>query len=177
MCMRALLLSTMLAAALAACGEARVPDEAAAAEPTQIMGQFRAASDNARAMLGDVGVERAGLIFAHGAVFYTRTLDRRMGADSIAQGGDSYAAIALGPSDLHVQLRRVTEARGGDHLCSDTAPTYVALVHEARPASFTLLVFSGEEPPGPQSTRSRLCGSFRYDAPHGARTREGVVLY
>lgn len=174
--MRALLLTVMLAASLAACGEARTPDLADTG-PSAVMGQFRAASDNARSQLGDVSVERAGLIFAGGAVFYTRTLDPRVGADAVAQGGDSYASIALGPSDLRVELRRVTEALHAGAICGDGAPAYIALVHEERPASFTLLVFSGDEPPGPAATRSRLCASYRYDAPQGARTREGVVLY
>jgi hypothetical protein len=39
-----------------------------------------------------------------------------------------------------------------------------------------MLVFTGEEPPGPQAVGSRVCASFRYAAPEGARTREGVVL-
>ena len=40
----------------------------------------------------------------------------------------------------------------------------------------SLLVFSGDEPPGPEALHSRVCARFGYAAPDGARTREGVVL-
>jgi hypothetical protein len=40
----------------------------------------------------------------------------------------------------------------------------------------SMLVFSGDEPPGPEATHSWVCASFRYEAPEGARTREGIVL-
>jgi hypothetical protein len=177
--MRALLLPLMLVAALTACGEARSLDgeAAAAAAPASLTGQFKAASETARAATGDVGVERAGLIFSHGAALYTRTLDPRRGADLTARDGDSYAAIAVGPSDLQVELRRVIDVTEADGLCGDDAPTYVALVYETRAAAFTLLVFAGDEAPGPNATQSRLCARYAYTAPHGARTREGVVLW
>jgi hypothetical protein len=38
------------------------------------------------------------------------------------------------------------------------------------------LVFSGEEPPGPDATQSRLCLTLGFAARDGARTRQGVVL-
>ncbi len=176
--MRALLLPLMLVAALAACGEARNLDgQAIAAEPTRLLGQYKAVSETAREALGDVGVERAGLIFSSGAALYTRTLEPRRGGDATARDGLSYAALAVGASDLQVELRRVIDTADADALCGADAPTYVALVHQARTAAFTLLLFAGAEPPGPQSTQSRLCASYAYAAPHGARTHEGVVLW
>lgn len=176
--MRALLLPLMLVAALTACGEARNSDgEAAAAEPPRILGQYKAASETARALLGDVGVERAGLIFSSGAALYTRTLEPRRGADATARDGLSYAALAVGSSDLEVELRRIIDTTQADALCGGDAPTYVALVQPPRAPGFTLLLFAGDEPPGPQATQSRLCASYAYVAPHGARTYERVVLW
>lgn len=174
--MRASLLPVMLVAALTACGEARNSDTAEASEMPRLVGHYKAASANARAITGDVGIERGGLIFSRGQVLYTRTLEGRRGGEMTAQGGDSYAAIALGPSNLRVELRRVTDATSAAGLCPGATPAYIALVHEEFPSGVTLLVFSGAEPPGPQATRSQLCASFAYQAPHGARTREGVVL-
>jgi hypothetical protein len=172
----------VLAAALAACsGEASVPQgEAQAAEPTALMGQYRAASDTARVVTGDVSIERGGLIFDKGVVLYTRVLSPRRGYDRIARDGDSYAAVAVGAADLTVELRRVTEQRiaaAGHGLCGDDAPGYIALAYEARATQVTLLVFAGDEPPGPDATQSRLCATYAYAAPSGARTRQGVVLY
>jgi hypothetical protein len=176
--MRASLLPLMLMAALTACGEARTHDgEAIAAEPARVLGQFKAASETARAATGDVGVERAGLIFANGAALYTRTLEPRRGGDLTTRAGDSYAALAVGSAELQVELRRVLDTVAADGVCAGGAPSYVALVHEERPSSFTLLVFSGDEAPGPRATESRLCARYAYSAPQGARTREGVVLW
>lgn len=175
--MRALLLPVMLAA-LSACGEARVAAGAAQADaPARALGHFKANSQTARMLAGDVGIERGGLIFARGAVLYTRTLAPRRGGDLIARDGDSYAAAALGAADMLVELRRVTQETGeGARLCGEAGVAYVALVHEARAAAVTMLMFAGDEPPGPEATQSRLCGTFGFAAPSGARTREGVVL-
>lgn len=143
------------------------------------MGEFRAVSETARMKTGDVAIERGGLIFARGVTLYTRVLAPRRGADLIARDGDSYAAAVLGPSELQVELRRVNEqVLTGDaqSLCGAEAPAYVALVHDARATSVTLLAFAGEEAPGPDATQSRLCGAYGYAAPDGARTREGVLL-
>ncbi|MBL8530576.1 MAG: hypothetical protein JNK94_02475 [Hyphomonadaceae bacterium] len=175
--MRALLLPLMVAA-LAACGEARTPSgEAEAAEAPRPIGQYRAVSETARVVTGDVAIERGGLIFSRGTVLYTRTLAPRRGYDPVAHGGTSYAALALGPPDVFVELRRVVEESGaGPRLCGDERAGYVALVHEGRPSAVTLLVFAGDEPPGPMARQSRVCGSYGYSAPHGVRTRDGIVM-
>lgn len=168
--------------ALAACGEAAAPAaeaQAPSAEPVALSGEYKATSNTARHIAGDVMIERGGLRFSSGVILYTRVLNPRRGGDVIAKGGDTYAAAALGPGNLTIELRRVTEQvvpadRVG--LCGAQAPQYIALAYEERATSVTLLVFSGDEPPGPDATQSRVCASFRYNAPHGARTREGVVL-
>lgn len=176
--MRALLLPLMLVAALTACGEARNIDsgEAAAAEMAPILGQFKAASEDARALLGDVGVERAGLIFANGGALYTRTFASRRGDELSAAGGRTFAAIASGVPDMQVELRRVIDTTELEALCGDEPASYVALAHDARGARFSLLVFSGDEAPGPAATQSRLCASYAYALSLGPHMREGVVL-
>lgn len=162
--------------ALAACAPA---PQSEASQTMALAGQYRAASDSARHTTGNLSIERGGLLFDKGIVLYTRTLDPARGLDRIARDGDSYAAIVVGPAELNVELRRVTEQTlqaGAKSLCGDDTPAYVALVSEERATTVTLLVFAGDQPPGPTATRSRLCASFAYAAPDGARTREGVVL-
>jgi hypothetical protein len=168
----------LLAAAVAGCGAAE-RDTANAAGPAVLTGEFRAASDAAERITGDVSIERGGLIFGKGVVLYTRVLEPRRGADAIARDGDSYASIALGPSSLRVELRRILEqnlADGAAGLCGDADPSYVALAHDERATSVTVILFAGHEPPGPNATSSRLCGAFGFAAPDGARTRQGVLL-
>ena len=65
---------------------------------------------------------------------------------------------------------------GAVGLCGAEQPQYVALAHDERATTVTLLVFAGDEPPGPDALGSRVCARFGYAAPDGARTREGVVL-
>jgi hypothetical protein len=171
--------AVLLIVMVAACDVPRAGD-LSSPTPDVLMGQYKAASDSARQLTGDVSIERGGLVFAKGVVLYTRVLDPRRGGDLIARDGDTYAAAALGPSDLAIELRRVTEQTvqdGARGLCGEERPQYVALAYgRARAAEVTLLAFAGEEPPGPSATRSRVCAAFAYAAPDGARTRQGVVL-
>lgn len=174
--MRALLLPLILMAALTACGEARnAVGGAEAAEPAPMLGQFKAMSDDARAVLGDVGVERAGLIFSRGGAVYTRLLAGRAGGEPIAPEGRSFAAFADGLADTQVELRRVVDTAALAPLCGAERASYLALVHDGRRARFTLLVFAGEEAPGARAQESRLCGAYAY-ALAGPHMREGVVL-
>lgn len=164
--------------ALAACGEAESARDAAPAADV-LIGDYRAASNTAHAITGDLAIERGGLMFAKGVILYTRTLEPRRGGDLTARNGATYAAAALGPGDLVIELRRVTEQivpEGGVGLCGASRPQYVALAHQGRATSVTVLVFSGDEPPGPDALNSNLCATYNYHAPDGARTREGVVL-
>lgn len=172
------LLAAIFCAALAACGQ--TSDGAASASvPDVLTGEFRAASDTARQLTGNLSLERGGLIFDKGVVLYTRTLRPRAANERIAQNGDSYSAILVSPADLMIDLRHVTEETltgNAASLCGEDEPAYVAIAPEDRSTSLTVLVFAGNEPPGPEATGSRLCGAFKYVAPSGARTREGVVL-
>lgn len=172
-------LAALLFVALAACGQTPAAREDAESAYQPLDGRYEAASDTALHFTGGVAIERAGLMFDKGAILYTRVLEPRRGYDVIARGGDSYAAVAVGPGDLVVELRRVTGQtlrEGAPSLCGEERPQYVALAYEPRAASVTMLVFSGEEPPGPRATQSRLCATYGYSAPEGARTRAGVVL-
>lgn len=177
--MRALLLPVMLAV-LTACGEARNPGgEAEASVPASPLGAYKAESASAESVTGGVVIQRGGLTFQKGVIIYTRTLDPRRGSDLMARGGDSYAAAALGPEALRIELRHVSEQiadAAGEGLCGADAPTYVALAFQEHGASVTVLVFAGAQAPGPDATDSRLCATYVYGALDGARTRQGVVL-
>lgn len=175
--MRALVLPLLLAA-LAACTDAGGAD-AHQAGPAVLTGEYVAASSTAREATGGVSVERGGMLFEKGVTLYTRTLNPRSGIERIARDGDSYATVAVVPTDLTIELRRVTEqtlSGGARGLCGEAAPTYVALAYGERARAVTLLVFAGDEPPGPNATQSRLCATLAYTAPGGARTSQGVVL-
>jgi hypothetical protein len=174
------LLAAILCAAAAACSGQSSEGEAAASVPEVVTGEYRAASDTARDLTGNLSLERGGLIFDKGVVLYTRALMPRQAFERVARDGDSYAAILVSSGELAIDLRRVTEQTltgSAISLCGEEAPGYVAIAQEERATSITVLVFAGEEPPGPNATQSRLCGAFAYAAPDGARTREGVVLW
>ncbi len=167
----------LLALLLAGCNA--VPAENAEAPRRVFAGRLYPASANARALTGALEIRQAGLMFDDGLILYTRTLQPRRGGDVINSSGDSYAAAALGPSDLRIELRRVTDVRlpaGRVGLCGAQAPSYVALAYDENASNLTLLVFAGDEPPGPRVSRSSLCARYAYAPPDGARTREGVVL-
>jgi len=175
--MRIAVMAILLALA-ASCAPAPA-GEAAASETSSLEGVYRAASESARTATGTLSIERGGLMFDKGVILYTRTLEPRRAYDRVARDGDSYAAIVVGAGDALVELRRVTEqtlSQGASSLCGAEEPGYAALVYEQRATAVTVLVFTGEEPPGPEATESRLCGTFAYHAPDGARTSEGVVL-
>ena len=174
-----ILTAAVLCAALAACDQG-AQGEAEASVPDMIVGEFRASSDTAREATGNLSIERAGLIFDRGVVLYTRTLNPRAAHERIARDGDSYAAVLVSSGELPIELRHVTEQTltgGAEGLCGPDRPTYVAIANEERSSYLIVLVFSGEEPPGPNATASQLCARFKYAAPDGARTREGVVLW
>lgn len=176
-------LAVLLMAALAGCGETASPTSAATPEPeghlSALAGDYKPMSNTARAITGAVVIQRGGISFGNGVILYTRTLNPRRGGDLIAKNGDSYAAAVVGPGSLQVELRRITEQVVPDGvigLCGAERPQYVALAYDERETTVTMLVFAGDEPPGPQALNSRVCARFGYAAPDGARTREGVVL-
>jgi hypothetical protein len=170
--------------ALSACTQAAAPDSdvATTAETEQqatLSGDYKPSSNTARAITGAMVVQRGGVTFENGVVLYTRVLNPRRGGDLMAKNGDSFAAAVVGPGALHVELRRVTEQvvpEGVVGLCGAERPQYIALAFDERATTVSMLVFAGDEPPGPDALDSRVCARFGYAAPEGARTREGVVL-
>ncbi|MBX9747956.1 MAG: hypothetical protein K2X34_13705 [Hyphomonadaceae bacterium] len=175
--MRAALISAFCIA-LAACSGEQRQGEAEAATPTVLTGGYRAASETTRDFAGDLVIRRGGLVFDRGVVLYTRILNPRSPHERIARNAESYAATAAGAADLSVELRRVTDesvGRGAQSFCDDARPSYVALVHEPRGETVTVLVFAGDEPPGPQATQSRLCAALSYTLREGGQ--RGVVLW
>jgi hypothetical protein len=174
--MRFLLFLSLLA--LAACGEAGGADEHGG--PPTLTGEYLAASSTAREATGAVSIERGGLLFEKGVALYTRTLNPRSGLELVSRDGQSFTTVAAVPTDLTIELRRVTEqvlTGDGESLCGDGEPGYVALAYGERAKTVTLLVFAGNEPPGPNATQSRLCATLAYTMPGGARSSQGVVLW
>lgn len=173
-----IILAVVLCAVLAGCGPSS-GSEASASAPEVLTGQYRAQSETARALTGNLSLERGGLIFDKGIVLYTRSLLPRQASERISRDGDSYAAILVSPADVTLEFRRVTEqtlSGGAVSLCGEEEPGYVAIARQDRATGVTILVFAGDEPPGPDAASTRLCGAFAYAAPEGARTRIGVVL-
>lgn len=171
------LIATGFLFALAACSVAE--PLAPAVSAAHVAGAYKPSSNTARAITGGMVVQTGGISFGNGVVLYTRTLTPRSGGDLVAKNGDSYAAAVVGPGTLNVELRRVTEqvlSDGAIGLCGVEPPQYVALAYDERATAVTMLVFAGDEPPGPQALNSRICARFGYATPEGARTREGVVL-
>ena len=113
-----------------------------------LTGDYKPASNTARAITGAMMVQRGGVTFANGVTLYTRTLNPRRGGDLISKNGDSYAAAVVGPGTLGVELRRVTEQvlpDGAVGLCGAEAPQYIALTYDERATVVTMLV----DQPGP----------------------------
>lgn len=169
-------------AALAACGDVRTAArrESVAKASSEHSLAFRAASETARNFTGDLAIEPDGLNFAKGAALATRTLAPRAADQLASRGGDSFAAIALSSGDLEVEVRAIVSQRlrqGAPSLCQgDWMPSYAALVYGRRDMRVTVILFSGADEPGPDARDSRVCATYAYSAPDGARTRQGVVL-
>lgn len=141
---------------------------------------FKAASETARLFTGDLAIEPDALNFAKGAALTTRTLAPRAADELAAMGGDSFATIALSTGDLEVEVRAIVSQRlrqGAPSLCQDDwMPSYAALVYGRREMRVTVILFAGADEPGPKARDSRVCATYAYSAPDGARTRQGVVL-
>jgi hypothetical protein len=168
-------------ALLAACGDVRsaaAPRSVSA--PAQGALAFKAASETARNFTGDLAIEPEALTFAKGAALATRTLAPRAADQLASRGGDSFATIALSSGDLDVEVRAIVSQRlrqGAPSLCqNDWMPSYAALVYGRRDMRVTVILFSGADEPGPDAHDSRVCATYAYAAPDGARTRQGVVL-
>ena len=170
-----------LALLLAACGDmGSAATHQSVATSAEHALAFRAASETARNFTGDLAIEPDALRFAKGAALSTRTLTPRAADQLTAHGGDSYATIAVSSGDLEVEVRAIVSQRlsqGAPSLCqNDWMPSYAALVYGRRDMRVTVILFSGSDEPGPDARESRVCATYAYTAPDGARTRQGVVL-
>lgn len=169
--MRALAFSLLLL--VAACGGGADSGDAHAAD-RGLSGQYRPMSASAT---GELSIQRGGLIFENGVVLYTRTLEPRAITERTSRDGTSYLALVSGSAESSVELRRVTEAvtaQDGEPICEGAQPSYAALVFDRRVQHLTLLVFTGDEPPGPDATQTTLCATLRYASFNLAP--QGVVL-
>jgi|CXWL01.1.fsa_nt_gi hypothetical protein len=159
--MRALFLVAVL---LAACDSTPGPEvEAPAAESSET---HAALSNNAISLTGEVLITPSGLMFERGVTLFTRALEPRSPTDRIGQGGESYGEIA-GSLAPEVELRRVTDqviapgALNRDGLCgAGLRPGYIALLRDS--SALSLIVFAGEQPPGPGATDAPVCAIYAY---------------
>ena len=169
-------------ALLAACGDVRsaARRESVAKASSEHSLAFKAVSETARNFTGDLAIEPDALNFAKGAALATHALAPRAADQPASRGGDSFAAIALSSGDLDVEVRAVVSQRlrqGAPSLCQgDWMPSYVALVYGRHDMRVTVILFAGADEPGPDARDSRVCATYGYTAPDGARTRQGVVL-
>ncbi|MFT3726610.1 MAG: hypothetical protein QM759_02145 [Terricaulis sp.] len=170
-----------LALLLSACGDVRsVSTHQSVAASAEHALAFKAASETARTFTGDLAIEPDALRFAKGAALATRTLSSRAADQLAARGGDSFATIAVSSGDLQVEVRAIVSQRlsqGAPSLCqNDWMPSYAALVYGQHDMRVTVILFSGVDEPGPNATHTRVCATYAYTAPDGARTRQGVLL-
>ena len=137
--------------------------EAPAAERSET---HAAASTTAMSLTGDMVITPSGLIFERGITLFTRALEPRSPTDRIGQSGESYGEVA-GSLAAEVELRRVTNqviapgALNRDGLCgAGVRPAYVALLRDT--SALSLIVFAGEQPPGPGASDALVCAIYGY---------------
>lgn len=168
-------------ALLAACGDVHsASTRHSVASSSQHALAFKAASETARNFTGDLAIEPDSLRFSKGAALATRALTPRAADQLTAHGGDSFATIAVSSGDLEVEVRAIVSQRlsqGAPSLCqNDWMPSYAALVYGQHDMRVTVILFSGSDEPGPEARNSRVCATYAYNAPDGARTQQGLVL-
>lgn len=149
--------SAAISLLVAACGQAPYPGAEPQRAEEAASHAYAAASDAARAA-GSLTVERGGLVFGHGVTLYTRQLAPRSALDPASAAGESYADLA-GLYAERVELRRVIEQQGG-RLCGASPPGYAGLLIEGERA--VLILFTGDEPPGPEAGSEQICAVLEY---------------
>lgn len=166
--MRILLIASLLL--LSACAQPApqaAPPAAEAPTPAPTgtalsTGEMGAMSNTAMSITGSLTVTPDSLSFENGFAAETDYLGWVDATAPIAEGGESFAATAPGPTSLRVELRRL-RGQARSQLCGETpAATYVALGHDDPITGLTLIVFSGADAPGPQARDSAVCATFAY---------------
>ncbi len=158
--------------------ETRDPDVVPQEEPAVARSQWRAASESARRISGNLRVSLEGarggpviFAFANG-ITVTAQPYAQVEADSRSGvGGQSFAAVLAGDPRVSAYLYRVQDenvtasaAAGG--LCGETPTRYMAVsefVDSTGRWVFKVAAFRGEQPP-PGNGDPRLCNAYGYTA-------------
>ena len=164
--MRAVLAA--LAVTLAACAPPAPATESAAPAPPALSGSFEAMSNTATAITGNLDVQLDVLSFGKGFRIEGGRIDTALGPDTdLSAGGGTIADGSGNTSVQTVELRRIDLVRVAadapdPHLCGGVAATHVILANGTD--ALSVLVFSGEDAPGPNAHDTQLCGIFNYAA-------------
>lgn len=165
--MRAVL--AVLAVTLAACAQPPAATEAAAPAPPALTGTFEAMSNTATAITGNVDVQPDVLSFGKGFRIEGGRIDATLGPDTDLSAAGGTIADGSGNTSIQtIELRRIDLVRVAadapdPHLCGGIAVTHVILANGAD--ALSVLVFSGEDAPGPNAHDTQLCGIFNYAHP------------
>jgi hypothetical protein len=159
---------------LAACGQPKpaappveTPPVAEAPAFQALTGLFGATSTTAMGITGDLAVTPERVTLSKGEQLDTAPATAILPTSLIAAGGKSFAETYVGPTDLALELRKVTattvqEGTTPQKICGAASVSYVAFAYDTGRTAVTMLAFSGEEAPGDAATKSNLCGTFSY---------------
>ncbi len=163
-------IAILAALTLAACTQPAAPTEAAAPAPPALTGAFEAMSNTATAITGNLDVQPDVLSFGKGFRIEGGRIDTALGPDTDLSAIGGTIADGSGNRTIQtVELRRIDLVRvaadaPNPTLCGGLAATHVILANGTD--ALSVLVFSGEDAPGPSAHDTQLCGIFNY-APLG----------
>jgi hypothetical protein len=172
--MRNLLISSLLF--LAACGQQApelppppLADDAPAATETPTaapqalaVGPLGATSTTAMGITGALTITPAALHFEKGFAAQTEFMAIVPATNIISDDGESFAAAAPGPVTLRMELRRIVGGAPAQLCGADSTATFVALASDEPLTGLTLIVFSGQDAPGPTAQNSAVCATYSY---------------
>lgn len=139
-----------------------------AAAPVSIVlnGEFAAADDATRAVVGGVVFDGANVAFASGQSLRTQPLRIAAGAEGFAPD-QTFASRLRATADAQIELRRVLPRKGDalvapSPLCQGRAPGILAILH--RGDRVDLMLFRNGAWIAPASPASDLCGVWSFRA-------------
>lgn len=166
--------AVLVSLALVGCTQAAAPpaDETVADAPAlpALTGEFTAMSNTAISITGDINVQPDVLSFGKGFRIEGGRIDTALGPDTDLSAIGGTIADGSGNRTIQsVELRRIDLIRvaadaPNPTLCGGVATTHVILANGTD--ALSVLVFSGEDAPGPNAHDTQLCGIFSY-APLG----------
>jgi hypothetical protein len=170
---RVLIASFVLA--LAACGQTNAPASQAPAPETapaaavqgepMATGLMGGMSDTIPDAAAGLMINRDSLAFStpdgEEAIAATDFLGVVAPSTLVAEGGQSFAALASSENATRVELRGFTSPAPST-LCPEHVATYVALVHGEPLTALRLVVFTGPDAPGPNARDSAVCATYSY---------------